>query len=304
MPQERADITLARIARRQYGAFSREQAVRAGLSEKQIQHRIATELWPQVLPKVYRHAGTPPTKDLELTGALLWAGENAVVTGRSGGELWGVSDVEAVKPEIIVPRSLRARSKRVVVHRSDDRAALQVRRIRGFPVTSAAATLLTLASDLSRVELEAAFESARRARIVTIPAMRRYLDTHGRRGVAGTNTLRSIVDALDPVAPSRSTLEVLTGQLLVAFGLSDFVREYKMEWQGRTYYFDFAFPRQKVILETNGRRWHNDASDYEHDHEKWSVPGRYGWRIVFATWDKVAKHPELLLNELYVALAA
>ena len=59
-----------------------------------------------------------------------------------------------------------------------------------------------------------------------------------------------------------------------------------------------------MILETNGRRWHDDTTDYEHDQEKWSVPGRYGYRIVFATWAKVDRRPESLIDEVKAALAA
>ena len=71
-----------------------------------------------------------------------------------------------------------------------------------------------------------------------------------------------------------------------------------------TYLFDFAFEQPRLILETNGRRWHDDAADYEHDNEKWSVPGRLGYRIVFATWDKVDRHPDRLVRELMTSLAA
>jgi hypothetical protein len=59
----------------------------------------------------------------------------------------------------------------------------------------------------------------------------------------------------------------------------------------------------RTILETNGRRWHDDATDYERDNEKWSVPGRHGYRIVFATWDKVTRTPTVLLDELVATLA-
>jgi very-short-patch-repair endonuclease len=71
---------------------------------------------------------------------------------------------------------------------------------------------------------------------------------------------------------------------------------------GRTYYYDFAFEQSRTILETNGRRWHDDPKDYERDNEKWSLPGRHGYRIVFATWEKVTKNPELLLDELGATL--
>jgi hypothetical protein len=42
----------------------------------------------------------------------------------------------------------------------------------------------------------------------------------------------------------------------------------------------------------------------KHDNEKWSVPGRCGYRIVFATWDTVTRRPEELLRDLGAALAA
>jgi hypothetical protein len=63
-------------------------------------------------------------------------------------------------------------------------------------------------------------------------------------------------------------------------------------------------PDRRTILETNGRRWHDDPTDYELDNKKWSVPGRHGYRIVFATWEKVTRRPEHLLSELVATLAA
>ncbi|HEY1739105.1 MAG TPA: type IV toxin-antitoxin system AbiEi family antitoxin domain-containing protein [Acidimicrobiia bacterium] len=305
MAQERADIALARLARRQFGTFSREQALELGLTTKQVDHRVATKRWARVLPGVYRHAGTPPTETLVSTAALLWAGATAVIAGVPAAREWGITDLVPGRADIAVPRGERIRGNQLVrVRHTDNVASLQAQRRNGLPVTSVAATLLMLAAEVGTATLEDAFESARRQRLVTTSSTRRYLDVHARQGVRGAKALRTLVDAVDPHAPSRSKLEVLTRQLLEAHGLSGFVREYPMSWNGRRYLFDFAFPAQRVILETNGRRWHDDPSDYERDNEKWSVPGRLGWRIVFATWDKVLRSPEELLAELRAALAA
>ena len=46
------------------------------------------------------------------------------------------------------------------------------------------------------------------------------------------------------------------------------------------------------------------ATDYEFDNDKWSVPGRHGFRIVLATWSKVTQHPDALIHELTTTLAA
>ena len=158
--------------------------------------------------------------------------------------------------------------------------------------------MLWLAHELDEEALEIACEDARRRRLTSVPALRAYLDRYGRRGRPGVAALRRLLDQLDPEHPARSTLEVLTRRLLVAHGITDFVREFPLDWNGRAYHFDFAFETDRTILETNGRRWHDDPADYEDDQEKWSVPGRHGYRLVFATWDKVTRRPAALVAEL------
>jgi hypothetical protein len=171
-------------------------------------------------------------------------------------------------------------------------------------VTGPEATLVRLAHLLDDESFEVACEDARRRRLTSVPALRAYLDGHSRPGQRGAATLRTLLRALDPVHPSRSTLEVKTRRLLIASGLSDFVREHTLEWNGRRYAFDFAFLAQRTILETNGRRRHDDATDYEHDNEKFSVPGRHGCKLVLATWGKVTKRPDALVDEIRTTLAA
>jgi hypothetical protein len=116
--------------------------------------------------------------------------------------------------------------------------------------------------------------------------------------------LRNLLAELDPAHPARSKLEVLTRRLLVSHGYRDFVREYPLSGGGRRHLFDFAFLPERVILEVNGRRWHDDPVDFEWDQVKWSLPARHGFRLVFATWEMVTRRPERLLHELRLALAA
>jgi very-short-patch-repair endonuclease len=179
-----------------------------------------------------------------------------------------------------------------------------VRTLGGLRATGVEATLLRLAHLLDEEAFEVACEDARRRRLTSVPALRAYLERFGQRGRPGVAPLRRLLDQLDPLHPARSTLEVKARRLLVAHGITDFVREFPLGWNGRTYRYDFAFPRTKTILETNGRRWHDDARDYEHDNEKWSVPGRHGYSIVLATWEKVTRLPDDLLRELAATMAA
>lgn len=179
-----------------------------------------------------------------------------------------------------------------------------LRSLHGFRSTGVEATLVALAATLSSEGFEIACEDARRRQLTSVPALRSYLARFGKAGRPGVTAMGQLLGHLDPVHAARSTLEVKARRLLVEHGFTDFVREFPLLWDGRTYRFDFAFEARRTILETNGRRWHDDANDYERDNEKWSVPGRHGYRLVLATWDKVTRRPRELLSELETTLGA
>ena len=244
------------------------------------------------------------SNEQRLRAALLWAGDDAAAAGQSAGELYRLEGVTTSIPEIVAPRSRNPRADGVIVHRPESSASLMVRRYRGLRVTGIEPTRVALAATLDDESFEIACEDARRRRLTSVPALNAYLARHGKPGRPGIAALRALLRELDPVHASRSTLEVKTRRLLTATGHTGFVREFPLEWNRRTYLFDFAFEREQTILEVNGRRWHDDSSDYEHDNEKWSVPGRHGYRMVFATWEKVTQNADALLQELEATLAA
>jgi len=89
-----------------------------------------------------------------------------------------------------------------------------------------------------------------RTRPTSISAMDSYLARHARPGQRGVARIRALTAQLDPAHPSRSTLEVKARRLLVSRGLADFVREYPLAANRRTYHFDFAFVARRTSLET------------------------------------------------------
>jgi len=278
--------------------------VRRGVTRDQLTGLVRAGVIVREHPDTYRLTAVARSAEQRLRAALLWAGPQAAAAVLSAGAVYQVEGLRATRPEIVVPRSHRGRAAGVVIHRTDDRAALMVRRHRGFPVTGVEATLVALGAVLEDEGFEVACEDARRRGLTSVPALRAYLERHGRAGRAGVGALRALLRELDPAHPSRSTLEVKTRRLLVARGLTTFTRELPLDWDGRTYRFDFAFERERTILETNGRKWHDDPTDYERDNEKWSVPGRHGYRLVLATWTKVTRDPDALVRAITATLAA
>jgi len=171
----------------------------------------------------------PRSSEQSLRAALVWAGPDAVAFGCSAGATYELEGVVALVPEIVVPMRLRPRSSTVVVHRSDNRAALMTRLWRGIPVTGIEATLVSLAHALDGEAFEIAFEDARRRRLTTVPAVRAYLTRFARTGRPGVASIRRMLDDLDPTSAARSTLEVQTRRLLTAHGITDFVREFPLQ---------------------------------------------------------------------------
>ena len=306
LSQESQSSALARVSQlsaASLGVFRGSAATKIGISRNQLAGWRRDGLITREHPDTYRLTAVAPSNEQRLRAALLWAGESAAAAGRSAGELYRLEGVRADTPEIVVPHTSGLRSNHVVVHRGSDHHVLMLRRRRGVMTTGIEATLVALASELNEEAFEVACEDARRRRLTSVPGLRSYLARHGRAGRPGVGELRRLLRLLDPVHPSRSTLEVKARRLLVASRLTGFTREFPLAWKGRTYRFDFAFTEQKTILETNGRRWHDDPNDYEYDHDKWSVPGRHGFRLVLATWAKVTLHADDLLAELNTTLS-
>ncbi|MCZ7534617.1 MAG: hypothetical protein M5T61_00875 [Acidimicrobiia bacterium] len=304
MAQGAPVAALSRLSRPTLGVFRGSAAVQLGVTRKQLRALCVADVIARELPDTYRMTAVTPSDAQRLHAALLWAGGEAAADGRSAGACYGLEGVRAGMPEIVVPRRCRRRSAEVAVRRVSELRPLMLRRHRGVRVTGIEATLVHLAHLLDGEAFEVACEDARRRRLTSVPALHAYLDRFAQPGHRGVAQARSLLGELDPAHASRSTLEVKTRRLLSSNGFGDYSRELPLAWNGRTYLFDFAFEQARTILEVNGRRWHDDPSDYEHDNEKWSVPGRCGYKIVFATWDKVTRRPGELLAELAATLAA
>jgi len=72
------DARIAAVAARQHGAFSRAQALRAGLTPHAISHRRRSGRWLDLHRAAYAIAGSP-TEERRIMAAVLSLGERAVI---------------------------------------------------------------------------------------------------------------------------------------------------------------------------------------------------------------------------------
>src|SRR5689334_6572970 len=136
------DRAAAALAAHQYGLLSVAQAYEIGFDSDAIAVRVRAGRWERLLPAVYRIAGAPERGRQAAMAAVLWAGDDALVSHQTAGVLRGLDGVETARVHVTVPAKRSPRHAAVVVHRTKELPAMDRDLVHGIPVTSAARTLI------------------------------------------------------------------------------------------------------------------------------------------------------------------
>ena len=159
---------LAKLARRQRGAFTRQQALDHH-SASTIERRLAGKRWRALLPGVYCDSSVPDSPALTIRAALLYAGEGARVSHATAGGLFAVDSQSCPDIHITVPyERLVAPQPGLVPHRSRRLTGAQVTTHKRIPTTSATRTIVDLTDVLERPLLDAALADAIRQGLVSV----------------------------------------------------------------------------------------------------------------------------------------
>jgi very-short-patch-repair endonuclease len=59
--------------------------------------------------------------------------------------------------------------------------------------------------------------------------------------------------------------------------------------------FDFALLEALVIIECDGRRWHDPEDVRQKDRSKTNALTRLGWRVLRFSWDEIVDSPAYVL---------
>ena len=99
-------MSLARVARRQGGVFTRRQALQCGYTAGDIQRRLLNGDWAHVMNGVLMAATTPVTPLLQAWTGVLAIGHPVALSGRFAAVAAGLERAPAfVKPEFAIPFS-------------------------------------------------------------------------------------------------------------------------------------------------------------------------------------------------------
>lgn len=294
MDPERA---LDGFAARQYGTFSREQAIRLGLTAKMIHTRLASGAWVRLAPAVYAVASAPPKWERQMAAALLTR-EGSIVAGSSAAYLHGFEGSSTGRPVIMIGPNGNGRSPLARTIRSSRFESVGTSRRRGFVVTDEAETIMTLAADLSSDRLERLVDEVLARRSCTIDHLDRVVSVNG--GARGVAPLREIVTYRLPDAyqPPTSELERLLYRLLDHPSLPHHTRQLPIHWPTLEATVDAFVPGWRLIVEGDGRRWHTRKADHDRDRMRDNEATAHGLAVLRFTYEMLRDEPRRCLDTL------
>lgn len=102
---DRTLLPLALVLEEQRGVLSRGQAIDAGLSRHLIAGRLISGQWQRLHRGVFATFSGPVPRDARLWGAVLRAGDRAILSHHTAAELWGLADESLAAIHVSIPRS-------------------------------------------------------------------------------------------------------------------------------------------------------------------------------------------------------
>jgi very-short-patch-repair endonuclease len=278
------------LAERQSGVVGYRQLRGLGLDDSWIRRRIEMGWLIPILHGVYAVGHRPRLLRGWHNAALLAAGERSGLSNRSAGAHWNMTKAPG-RPHVIAPRSADG-IQGIVVHRPRTLRDGDIVEDQGLRVTSPARTLLDLATEgASRRQLERALDQAE-INLLHVPIDELLTRCRRRRGAP---LLREVLQwhiAGSTITESEAEEAFLA--IVRNAGLPDPLPQCVVEGRRR----DFAWPRERIVVEVDGWRYHGTAQATERDAVRDNELGLAGWLAMRFTRRRVVHRPRDVQRDL------
>ena len=218
--------------------------------------------------------------------AVKASGEGAALSHRAQAAELEIREWTERDIEVTIPRGRFVKRAGIQVHRSSLITRQDLEVSDGILVTNATWTVVALAAVLPARELRGVVRNALGSRLVSVPGLLALLDRLG--PVRGARTLRRI---LAHALPTRSELEDVVYELIIRGGFAAPEVNEPLILDGRKVIPDFRWPKQRLIIEADGARWHDDALARADDAERQALLEHHGERVLRVRWDEVTLRP-------------
>jgi very-short-patch-repair endonuclease len=248
-----------------------------------------------------------------MLAATLACDREAVVSHRTAAALLGLRDQAPSVVDVISRGEAGRRIDGIRCHRTSFPGAEEVGRCDGVPCTSPSRTLVDLAGMLGERSLRRLVERAAVLRLLDVTAIERSLAARRRRGAPALRAILREWRGDEPSGTSvsgprepprlRSELEARLHALIAASGLPPPRCNSRVEADAEVVEVDFLWPSQRLVVEADGRRFHDDPLAFERDRRRDRALQLAGYRVVRFTHAQIAREPAAVVAAIRRLLA-
>jgi very-short-patch-repair endonuclease len=264
-----------------------------------IRHRLAAGRLHLLHRGVYA-VGHPKVRQEGIwIAGVLAAGKGAVLSHRSAAALWALPVPSLTAVEVTAPTG-RSPGRGILAHEGtlpSDEVTEHTR----IPVTTVPRTVLDLAAVVPSHVLARAFREGQVQRSVTANDLAALLDRHpGRRG---NNALRAVLtETRFGTGVTRSELEAAFTRFLRRHSLPEPRRNVAMRAGALPLEADCVWGDARVIVELDGRAFHDTGAAFEQDRARDRALAAHGWTVVRVTWRQLRREAPQLARDLRTLL--
>jgi hypothetical protein len=189
----------------------------------------------------------------------------------------------------------------VDIRRSHDIDDWHVTRVDGLPVTTVERTVVDLAANRSVGHVGAIVDDLVTQGRLDLEFLRSAAESVARRGKPGTVTVRTVIERRLGLDHSESELERRARLVIANAGLPRPRSEYPIPWAPHRR-FDDAYPKVKLAIEWDSRRYHGQLASFETDRQRDRDATINGWRVVRFTWSDVTERPHQVVDTISTLL--
>ncbi|MDQ3265287.1 MAG: hypothetical protein M3Y59_16795 [Myxococcota bacterium] len=275
---------VAALAGRQSGLVTREQGLAAGYGENAWFRLVNSRTVTQIHRGLYQvRSPEDEQQPRDVYSALLLCGDKAVISHRTAARLHRFWGVDGFPLELTLPGRVVAVPPQVVAHRGEVPTG-DTCLVRGLRLTTPARTLLDLAPKLDPVHLAIMLEAARRRDRTLVSTLRERLPG----SVLSSNLQRTfhglLADCDRRPRPMDSPFELQFWHRWPFTGLPSPTPQFEVRDKRGRMYVDFAWPEQKVAVETMGYGTRKTDESFNEDARRAGRLIELGWQVVQITY--------------------
>jgi very-short-patch-repair endonuclease len=274
------ELLLRELGATQQDIVGRAQLRRRGLSASAIDRLVRVRRVVVRHPGVYQIGPLPLPRAGEHAAILATGGEARISHGTAARhhELLR-ADSQPNEVEVTMPRRSRRRLEGVRIHRVQDLRDDEVTQVDGIPVTTPARTLLDLAEVAPSRDVEQAYATALRMKLVTPDAMREMVGRHPAH--RGAPLWRQLLAQHDAPAFTRSDAE----EKLLALTRSARLPRPELNVKILGHEVDFLWRKERVVVEVDGYAFHATPRSFVTDRRRDAELTAAGYSVLRFTWD-------------------